>query len=394
MSLPSIAIDRQENRIVRGISWLAAGLLALVFSAFAANAQTIFEKLVMPGDVTEAHVKFEKTCESCHEPFSKTSQRRLCLECHKEISSDIAGKRGLHGKRPDIVNSECKVCHSDHKGRGADIVQFDRETFLHAATNFALKGAHANVACERCHAKNQKFRKAPSECIGCHKEDDKHKGALGKECASCHNEDSWRKQKTFDHSKTKFPLKGAHDKVACAVCHIGERYKDLPHACVDCHKMQDPHKSRYGAKCETCHGQDKWKTVKFDHAKDTKFALRGAHEKVKCDVCHRGDIYRDKLPVACVTCHKSNDVHKGELGTACQKCHNEKAWRKDVAFDHDMTRFPLIGLHAALPCEDCHRSAAYRDTSRTCAACHKDEHHQGKLGDACQRCHNPNGWTE
>lgn len=373
---------------------IALALVFVILASQCAGAQNIFEKLVMPGEVAEPHVKFEKTCESCHEPFSKTSQRRLCLECHKDIAADIGAKRGLHGKRPDIVNSECKVCHSDHKGRGADIVQFDRETFSHGATDFPLKGAHVNATCDGCHAKTEKFRKAPSQCFDCHKADDAHKGALGRECASCHSEERWKKPKTFDHSKTRFPLKGAHEKVTCAVCHIGERYKDLPHACVDCHKIQDPHKGRNGAKCETCHGEVKWKTVKFNHTKDTKFPLRGAHEKVKCDVCHRGNIYQDKLQTTCVTCHKTNDVHKGSLGTQCQNCHNEKAWRKDVAFDHDITKFPLIGLHATVACEECHRNSAYRDTQKTCAACHKDEHHQGKLGDNCQRCHNPNGWKE
>ena len=383
-------ISAAMNRAVIGFF---AAAIALLMALFGAHAETLFEKLVKPGDVIEGHAKFEKTCESCHEPFDKKLQRRLCLECHKDIASDIGSKHGLHGKRRDIATAECKSCHTDHKGRGADIVQFDAETFNHAPTNFELKGVHATAPCESCHAKGQKYRKAPSRCFDCHKKDDAHKGGLGQECATCHNETAWAKPKTFDHSKTKFPLDGAHAKVQCAVCHAGERYKDLPHACVDCHKIQDVHNGRYGPKCQTCHGLAKWKTVTFDHTKSTKFPLRGAHEKVKCDTCHKGDLYRDKIATTCVTCHKANDPHKGQLGTHCETCHNEISWRQKVAFDHDLTRFPLIGLHATVPCEACHRTQAFRDAPKLCSQCHKDTQHEGKLGPACQHCHNPNGWT-
>lgn len=359
----------------------------------AAQAASLYEKLVMPGDVIAGHAKFEKTCESCHEAFSKTSQRRLCLECHKDITADIASKHGFHGKRPEVAASECKTCHSDHKGRKADIIQFDAETFNHQFTDFELKGSHKTVQCSKCHAANEKHRKAPGTCIGCHKADDAHKGSLGQECQTCHSEETWRKQTTFDHSKTKFPLEGAHKDVKCAVCHIGERYKNLPHACIDCHKLQDAHGGRYGEKCATCHASTKWKTISFDHDKNTKFPLRDSHKTVKCDGCHKGDLYKDKLETACVTCHKSNDPHKGQLGNRCESCHNEKSWRKKVSFDHDLTKFPLIGLHAAVPCEECHRTTAYRDTPKLCSVCHKDSHHEGRVGNACQRCHNPNGWT-
>ena len=196
----------------------------LLFSVLPpANGQSLFEKLVMPGDVVQSHAKYEKTCESCHEAFSKKAQRRLCLECHKEIATSISAKTGFHGKSPGIATAECKTCHTDHKGRKADIVQLDTETFNHVLTDFQLLGAHKSVLCSDCHAKGEKFRSAPSTCFACHKADDAHKGALGQDCGSCHNENAWRKPKSFDHSKTRFPLNGAHERVQCAVCHVGER---------------------------------------------------------------------------------------------------------------------------------------------------------------------------
>lgn len=369
---------------------LLAGLFALITTV---QGQSLFEKLVSPGEVITPHVKWETTCTSCHEPYSKTSQRRLCLECHKDIASDISSKRGFHDKRPEIEKAECKTCHTDHKGRTSDIVQLDQETFNHAFTNFALKGAHQTAACTGCHKPKVAYRKAPSSCFACHEADDKHKGSLGKDCASCHNEETWKKQKTFDHAKTRFPLSGPHAQVACATCHVGERYKDLPRTCIACHKLQDVHGGTYGEKCETCHQVSKWDKVAFDHAKSTKFPLKGAHAAVKCTVCHKGDLYKDKLSTTCVACHKANDPHKGQLGTRCESCHNETKWLQKVSFDHDLTRFPLIGLHATVACEECHRAQTFKDTPTACTSCHKDKHHAGTLGSQCSSCHNPNGWT-
>ncbi|MDX2308997.1 MAG: cytochrome C [Hyphomicrobium sp.] len=377
----------------RTVAILVSFIVVALTAMTELQAQSLFEKLILPGEVVTPHAKFEQKCETCHEPFSKSSQRRLCLDCHKDVASDIAGKRGFHGKRPEIATTECKTCHTDHKGRGADIVPFDEATFNHAFTDFELAGAHKSVPCANCHASGKPFRAAPGKCVDCHKSDDAHRGNLGTDCASCHREEDWRKPKAFDHTKTAFPLEGAHAKVACAACHAGERYKPLPHACVDCHKIQDVHAGRFGAKCEKCHAPSKWKTIRFDHDKNTKFPLNGAHEAAACTSCHRSNAFEDKLATTCISCHKEQDPHKGALGTKCQTCHNETAWQQKVAFDHELSRFPLIGLHAVVPCEECHRSTAFRGTPMNCSACHDDKHHQGALGPDCKRCHNPNGWT-
>ena len=237
-----------------------------------------------------------------------------------------------------------------------------------------------------------KFRAAPGRCIDCHKKNDKHKGRLGDNCQSCHNEENWAQVRTFDHQKTKFPLTGAHVQVACANCHPNEKYKGIPTVCASCHQLQDVHHGHYGAKCENCHNSQKWKTVHFNHAK-TKFPLHGAHASVKCEGCHTGDLYRDKLGTTCISCHKKDDAHKGQLGVNCQQCHNETAWRKKVAYDHDLTRFPLLGKHAIVPCEECHKSTSFKDTQTGCSSCHRDTHHEGTLGSNCGTCHSPNGWN-
>jgi hypothetical protein len=345
----------------------------------------------MPGALVEGHAKAEKDCANCHEAFTKTSQTRLCLVCHKDTARDREQGRGLHGKRPDAAKAECKTCHTDHKGRTADIVQFDREIFNHAFTNFQLGGAHKSASCEGCHKPKAKFREAPGRCIDCHQSADKHKGRLGDGCQTCHNDENWSRVKTFDHAKTKFPLMGGHADASCAACHPNEKYKGVSTVCASCHQLQDVHQRRYGAKCESCHNSSKWKTVRFDHAK-TKYPLRGAHSTARCEACHTGDLYREKLQTTCLSCHKKDDAHVGKLGAACQQCHNEASWRKKVAFDHELSRFPLLGQHAIVPCEECHKSAAYKDAQMACASCHRDKHHEGRLGEACGACHTPNGW--
>src|SRR5882672_2262714 len=146
------------------------------------------------------------------------------------------------------------------------------------------------------------------------------RGVLGKRATIVMARSHVRRTKAFDHDKTGFPLQGAHRDVACAACHVGERYKGISTACVACHRIQDVHGGRYGAKCGTCHEQNKWTAIRFNHDKDTKFPLRAAHAKVKCDTCHSGDLYRDKLATACVSCHRKDDPHKGQLGGRCAQC--------------------------------------------------------------------------
>jgi len=163
---------------------------------------------------------------------------------------------------------------------------------------------------------------------------------------------------------------------------------------VDCHLIQDVHAGRYGTKCASCHGENKWSLVRFNHDRDTRYPLQGSHSKVKCDACHTGDLYRDKLATTCVSCHHKDDRHTGQLGARCEQCHSEVSWRRTTAFDHDITRFPLIGRHAAIACEGCHRSPEFKSTPLTCAGCHRDKHHEGRLGPNCGLCHNPYSWKQ
>lgn len=415
--------------------------------------------LVMPGPLVEGHADIEAKCEKCHKNFDQSAQDRLCLDCHEDIDKDIVGKLGYHGKDGKVTAVECRSCHTDHIGRTADINLLDADTFDHDLSDYPLEDAHLQAGCAQCHKKDELYRDAKSDCYSCHRDDDVHQGELGEECENCHDLKSWKKA-GFDHDKTDFKLRDAHDKIECSACHPDEHYVDIPvscnschklndvHAgsygvecedchnerewpeilfnhdrdtdyplegrhknvsckachgndvkrklgtdCINCHKQDDAHRGRYGEKCEQCHSIRTWNEDLFNHDQDTDFKLNGAHKKISCEACHRGTL-EDDTGLECVDCHLGDDAHHGEQGKQCEQCHGEDSWVSSVRFNHELTRLPLIGMHAAIPCEDCHLSAEYREAPLACNRCHeKDDVHKQKLDTNCELCHNPNHWS-
>jgi hypothetical protein len=348
--------------------------------------------VLSPGPVIQGHAKHEDECRNCHIPFNRGAQNGLCLDCHKETAVDVKQEKGYHGR---LKPQPCRACHTDHKGRSAKIATFDERAFDHGQTDFPLRGAHVSpkTACRSCHVPEKKYREAPARCIDCHAKKDVHKGRLGSACADCHTESNW-KEARFDHDKTRFPLRGSHEPLKCESCHKDNRYKETPITCIGCHRKDDRHKGRFSEKCDACHGNRDWKTIRFDHDSDTRYPLRGRHRSIKCESCHTGILYQEKLQTGCIACHRKDDKHKGTLGASCGDCHTERNW-KEARFDHNKTRFPLRGKHAPLKCESCHKSAVFKDAPTACVACHrKDDTHKGKLGEACGDCHTDRNWKD
>ncbi|MBI1336234.1 MAG: hypothetical protein GC164_04650 [Phycisphaera sp.] len=167
-----------------------------------------------------------------------------------------------------------------------------------------------------------------------------------------------------------------------------------------------PHDT-FPADCSLCHVGNDWNTLKedfvFDHEKQTGVALKGAHAKAQCLRCHN-----DRGPVAkfaakgCVGCHV--DKHGGKLGINCNTCHDEQSWRPTNAIaEHNRTRFPLIGTHAATQCIKCHTGADSGNFSGldiSCVGCHMSDYQSAKNPDHvaggfdtdCKRCHTPISW--
>ncbi len=354
--------------------------------------------LISPGKLSKAHAKLEglDNCQKCHEPGRKVTAEK-CLACHRPVAERIAEKKGVHRD----VKDDCVACHVEHAGVDAELRPFDPKKFDHAReTGFPLDGLHAPLAakCESCH-KTRSFLAAKPACAACH--NDVHKGRLGNDCAHCHTtlvafKDTTR---SFDHSRTAYPLTGAHATVKCAACHKTPDYKVAKFdACNDCHK--DPHVKPLGV-CQSCHTTDSFKTTrKIEHDR-TAFPLVGKHAAVPCATCHVKPATEVHLRFGkCADCHQ--DPHKGVFkGVDCAACHNESGFKKATPFDHAAkTGYALDGKHAQVACAACHKGAAvapgtpvskmsvdFLGAKKECASCHSDPH-RGELGVKCETCHN------
>jgi hypothetical protein len=340
----------------------ANGLLAgAVLAAFVVGAPRATQAQVSPGPLSRAHASLEGNlgCAKCHGK-SKGDMDRKCLACHEEIAWEVSGAHGFHGREG---KSRCAGCHPDHGGADFKMIAWpdkSPEKFDHKRTGFALQGKHAAVACEKCHVSAHVAADVASKvkhkggetvwagldnnCRTCH--EDFHKGSLGTNCAQCHTEQGWRPVQNFDHKKTKYPLTGKHATVTCAACHEAAR---------------------------------------LNLAKDAQGHVQPLYKPLPHDEC--------------VVCHE--DVHKGAFGTACSRCHVTAGFKtvNTATFDHDKTRYPLRGGHAALLCAKCHDEKlawGKKPPFATCGGCHKDPHAgqatlAGKTTD-CASCHTVNGY--
>ena len=354
------------------------------------------------------------SCQQCHgassgslSPHYTVTNFSDCSGCHKDPH------RGA-------FNAACTQCHSTagwNVSKGALTSKFD-----HSRTRYPLTGKHAGVACSSCHkTTNFSERIASSLCLDCHR--DKHDGQFAKrldrgDCASCHTVNGFDRW-TFDikaHASTRYPLVGKHAEVACEKCHARRGnvidYHPKSAACTDCHK--DPHAgqflTRYQDKCDTCHDVNGFTPSMFTlvRHRTTRFELAGAHAAAACTDCHKKTsdaqphryLFEDR---SCVACHRDPHELKRE-SQACETCHTLSAWTPARPFDHNSTRFLLIGAHASLPCLSCHKPAnnaagkqiLFAGAPQQCAGCHEDIH-AGQFagrsdGGGCGSCHSSTTW--
>lgn len=303
---------------------------------------------ISPGELTKFHSNLEglSNCTKCHE-LGKQVLNSKCLDCHKEIKSLIALNTGYHSSS-EVRGKDCWDCHSEHNGRNFRIINFSKNNFNHSLTGYELKGSHLRITCEKCHQskfisnsklkeKKETYLGLKSDCISCH--EDFHKGSLGKKCNDCHNTEKFQEVLRFDHSKTAFTLTGEHLHVDCVKCH----------------------------------------SVEVNNGKKQK-KLKGLNFS-NCSPCH-------------------SDVHKGSLGKDCKSCHVTKSFRiiNQSTFNHSKTRFPLVGKHNLVKCNDCHKgSVSNKPLFAKCTDCHQD-YHKGdfvvnQIITDCRDCHNEMGFS-
>lgn len=301
-----------------------------------------------PGDLSEAHKELEglKNCTQCHSVGAKIQESK-CLSCHKELNQRIKQKKGFHVSS-QTKGKSCITCHSEHHGRKFDAIHLDEKKFDHKLTGYPLEDAHAKVSCRECH-------KAKNVQIPSLKANKKTFLGLSTQCLSCHDD---------YHQKT------------------------LSANCLECHSMKD------------------FKSVpNFNHNKQSKFQLKGAHTKVSCVDCHKVtqrenkkfQIFRGVAHSKCTDCHK--DPHENKFGQDCKKCHSENSWltlKNQETFDHNQTGYPLEGKHIGVDCKKCHTQGYTKNLAYArCTDCHKDYHEgdfkqsNGMITD-CKECHDLN----
>ena len=167
--------------------------------------------------------------------------------------------------------------------------------------------------------------------------------------------------------------------------------------------QRQPSKSPHGAlniPCENCHTATSWAPIRaipeFNHD-STRYPLRGMHEKVYCTECHVKPVFTD-VGKNCADCHA--DIHRRQMGANCAECHTPLGWNVSVqAIKNHFNRFPLLGAHAVVQCDGCHKSAAvgqFTGLSTACVSCHmttfqktvNPNHVSAKFSAAaCATCH-------
>jgi len=169
---------------------------------------------------------------------------------------------------------------------------------------------------------------------------------------------------------------------------------------------QSPHEASLKLDCGDCHSSKSWTQVsgamKFNHT-STGFDLIGEHKTVPCKGCHQ-TLNFSQAGQNCSDCHV--DVHNATTSLVCEKCHTPVSWLvHDVRKLHQNSRFPLVGMHAVIPCEDCHKnfsSYKFDIIGIQCFDCHANKyyattnpnHIASGFDTRCETCHNlANDWS-
>jgi hypothetical protein len=232
------------------------------------------------------------------------------------------------------VETRCGACHTAEG--------WDRVTFDHARTGFALEGGHRTGPCRGCHVESDFKRAVPRACVACHR--DAHAGRMGTRCHDCHDAVAWS-EPTFGpeaHRRTNFALDGRHAVIPCEECHGDRRDRSFSRPtrrCVDCHEA-DLQRAAVTAfdhgvfgnaqDCRRCHGAWRFSPGYFS-GHDACFPIRsGTHSGIRCLSCHPSLSVTDfntgtcttAVPAACTRCHPCASVQANHAGVGGFTCTN------------------------------------------------------------------------
>jgi len=371
-----------------------------------------FDHSLVGFPLTGAHATLQ--CAQCHVNNNYNLTSTACVTCHlQDYNSAVSPVNHVQAGFP----TTCETCH--------DTVVWTDGKFDHSTTGWALTGAHATVACSQCHI-NSNYKLTNTSCVSCHLKDfqgttnpNHVQQGFAQTCESCHNTAAWQPAQ-FDHSKSGFPLTGAHATTPCAQCHVNNNYTISNTACVSCHQTDYNNavspinhvQLGFPTTCQNCHDTVAWTDGKFDHS-TTGWALTGTHATTPCAQCHVNNNYNlTSANTACVSCHQTDynnavsPINHLQLGfpTTCQNCHDTVVWT-DGKFDHSTTGWALTGTHATTPCAQCHVNNNYNLSSANtvCVSCHQTDynnavspvnHVAAGFPTTCDSCHDTVVWTD
>ena len=168
-----------------------------------------------------------------------------------------------------------------------------------------------------------------------------------------------------------------------------------------------PHGDNFKISCSVCHSTKGWKLDReiysFNHD-TTALPLIGQHKETDCKLCHPSLIFSE-ANTECSSCH--TDVHESTVGYSCERCHTPHSWLvQNITQIHQLSRFPLIGVHARIDCYECHRTETFlrfEVLGTDCYSCHIDDyasttlpnHQSAGFSTNCIDCHNifADDWT-
>lgn len=338
-----------------------------------------------------------------------------CLLCHNDRGPvQQFSARGCAGCHEDPhtgrLGANCKDCHEEKSWYPREaIAQHDR-------TRFPLVGAHAAVACFRCHPGAQvgNFAGADKDCFSCHSSDfarpqDPNHVLLNfsHDCQTCHAPVGWLPSR-FDHPAS-FPLTQGHAGRLCRECHTTPNtFTGLSTDCASCHTgdyqatTEPSHAAAsFATGCEQCHSTRTWQQANWQHP--GAFAMTFGHAGRRCTECHTGQVYSG-TQTDCASCHLDNyqATHSPNhaavgFGTDCQQCHDTRDWHGAVGHPNS---FPLTNAHNRA-CIECHTTpGVYTGLSTTCVSCHLSDY-QGTTqpnhvalaySTDCTNCHGTATW--
>ncbi len=284
------------------------------------------QQLDSPWGEFKSHADFETQCARCHSPWQGADPER-CLTCHLDLQEQIARQNKIHGQLQEPKT--CLQCHSEHRGRDADISAAGRSDYPHHQVGFSLAShrrpaGNERLLCADCH-QDGNYQFDSERCAACHSDREadfvaRHASQYGQECLACH--DGSGAMANLDHDLL-FPLAGGHENLPCQDCHVDKAFRDQASDCANCHEEPPLHRGQFGTHCAACHSAAAWAPAQLqEHA----FPLdHGTGEEGLCQLCHPQDLRN----YSCAGCHEhaAQEVERQHEGIdrdepgRCSDCH-------------------------------------------------------------------------